>query len=182
METKGRVDRGCEWGMGEIGWLRLARLSSSPPPPPSYRPTNTPSIMIERIFNSPVSQIWALTVLPSTLIDLVANSTPIVDLDSRLNSFLVNRESTRASVTDKALYAMDRHTVSVRRQLLYPLQAQNLAWGKEETHDLPTPESPINTTYTNQLHTPPTQSPVDRSPWRGNRSCCFLPSCLSTIE
>ena len=27
------------------------------------------------------------------LIDLVANSTPMVDFDSRLNSFLVNRES-----------------------------------------------------------------------------------------
>lgn len=43
--------------------------------------------------NLPVSQICALTVFPSTLMDLVANSTPIVDLESRLNSFLVNRES-----------------------------------------------------------------------------------------
>ena len=42
----------------------------------------------------PVSQIWAFTVFPSTLIDLVANSTPIVDFDSRLNSLRVNREST----------------------------------------------------------------------------------------
>ena len=42
---------------------------------------------------SPVSQIWALIVFPSTCILLVANSTPIVDLDSKLNSFLVNRES-----------------------------------------------------------------------------------------
>jgi hypothetical protein len=41
-----------------------------------------------------VSQIWALTVLSSTLIDRVANSTPMVDLDSRLNSFRVNRERT----------------------------------------------------------------------------------------
>lgn len=40
-----------------------------------------------------MSQIWALITLPScVLIDLVANSTPMVDLDSRLNSFLVNRE------------------------------------------------------------------------------------------
>ena len=44
--------------------------------------------------NAPVSQICAFTVFPSTLIDLVANSTPIVDLDSRLNSFLVKRERT----------------------------------------------------------------------------------------
>ena len=42
---------------------------------------------------SPVSQIWALIVFPSTCILLVANSTPIVDLDSKLNSFLVNRDS-----------------------------------------------------------------------------------------
>ena len=32
-------------------------------------------------------------VLASTWIDLVANSTPIVDLESRLNSLRVNRES-----------------------------------------------------------------------------------------
>ncbi len=55
----------------------------------------------------PVSQIWALMVFPSTWMLLVANSTPIVDLDSKLNSLRVNRE----------------------RRL-----------------DLPTPESPINTT------------------------------------
>jgi len=42
---------------------------------------------------SPVSQIWALMVLLSTWMLLVANSTPMVDLDSRLNSFLVKRES-----------------------------------------------------------------------------------------
>ena len=42
----------------------------------------------------PVSQICALTVLPSTLMLLVANSTPIVDLDSRLNSLRVKRERT----------------------------------------------------------------------------------------
>lgn len=43
---------------------------------------------------APVSQIWALTVLPSTLMERVANSTPIVDFDSRLNSLRVNRERT----------------------------------------------------------------------------------------
>ena len=40
----------------------------------------------------PVSHIWALIVFPSTWILLVANSTPMVDFDSKLNSFLVNRE------------------------------------------------------------------------------------------
>ena len=46
--------------------------------------------------HAPVSQICAFTVLPSTLMDRVANSTPMVDFDSRLNSFLVNRERTNA--------------------------------------------------------------------------------------
>lgn len=40
-----------------------------------------------------VSQICALIVLASTWIDRVANSTPMVDLESRLNSLRVNRES-----------------------------------------------------------------------------------------
>jgi hypothetical protein len=44
--------------------------------------------------NTPVSQICALRVFPSTLIERVANSTPIVDFVSRLNSLRVNREST----------------------------------------------------------------------------------------
>ncbi len=43
--------------------------------------------------SAPVSQICALIFLPSVVIDFVANSTPIVDLDSRLNSFLVKRDS-----------------------------------------------------------------------------------------
>lgn len=41
-----------------------------------------------------MSQICALTVLPSTLMLRVANSTPMVDLDSRLNSLRVKRERT----------------------------------------------------------------------------------------
>ena len=40
-----------------------------------------------------VSQIWALIVLESTWILLVANSTPIVDLDSKLNSLRVKRDN-----------------------------------------------------------------------------------------
>lgn len=39
-----------------------------------------------------VSQIWAFTILSSTWMLRVANSTPMVDLDSKLNSFLVNRD------------------------------------------------------------------------------------------
>jgi hypothetical protein len=46
--------------------------------------------------NPPVSQICALTVFPSTLILRVANSTPIVDFESRLNSLRVKRDSTDA--------------------------------------------------------------------------------------
>lgn len=41
-----------------------------------------------------MSQICALIVFPSTWIDRVANSTPIVDLLSKLNSLRVNRERT----------------------------------------------------------------------------------------
>lgn len=48
----------------------------------------------QRSVDSPVSQICALTVFPSTWMDRVANSTPMVDLLSRLNSFRVKREST----------------------------------------------------------------------------------------
>lgn len=44
--------------------------------------------------NGPVSQICALIVFESTTMLRVANSTPMVDLDSILNSFRVNREST----------------------------------------------------------------------------------------
>ena len=44
--------------------------------------------------DEPVSQICALTVLPSIASERVANSTPIVDLDSWLNSLRVNRERT----------------------------------------------------------------------------------------
>lgn len=70
--------------------------------------TSITSRFLRRKWSLPVSQIWAFTVFASTLMDRVANSTPIVDLESRLNSFLVNRE---------------------RR------------------FDLPTPESPIRTTW-----------------------------------
>ncbi len=52
--------------------------------------------VIEQKPNTPVSQICALSVFPSTLIERVANSTPIVDFVSRLrlNSLRVNCEST----------------------------------------------------------------------------------------
>jgi len=40
-----------------------------------------------------VSQICALIVLPSATIDLVANSTPMVLFDSRLNSLRVKRDN-----------------------------------------------------------------------------------------
>ena len=45
-----------------------------------------------------MSQICAFNVLPSTLIDRVANSTPMVDFVSRLNSLRVNRERTGGSL------------------------------------------------------------------------------------
>ena len=61
-----------------------------------------------------VSQIWALTVLPSTVMERVANSTPIVDFESKLNSFRVNRESTMGFVS---MDRRARETVSCIRFL-----------------------------------------------------------------
>lgn len=61
-------------------------------PAPSFLPPLATSIGPKH--DAPVSQICAFTVLPSTLMLLVANSTPIVDLDSRLNSLRVKRERT----------------------------------------------------------------------------------------
>ena len=40
-----------------------------------------------------MSMFFPITAASVTCIDLVANSTPMVDLDSKLNSFLVNLES-----------------------------------------------------------------------------------------
>jgi hypothetical protein len=51
----------------------------------------------------------------------VANSTPIVDLDSRLNSFLVNREST----VDQLSVPMDS-----RRQLTISAEDKEKKHGK----------------------------------------------------
>jgi hypothetical protein len=48
-------------------------------------------IVHEKGTDGAVSQICALIVLESTWIERVANSTPMVDLESRLNSFRVNR-------------------------------------------------------------------------------------------
>jgi hypothetical protein len=63
---------------------------------------------------APVSQICALSVFPSTLIERVANSTPIVDLVSRLNSLRVNRESTWEGVIGRILTRMlSEHTISI---------------------------------------------------------------------
>jgi hypothetical protein len=70
------------------------------PPPTGPRQLNRGgrsrrSELRERTYRSwpAVSQIWALTTLPSTWRERVANSTPMVDLDSRLNSLRVKRES-----------------------------------------------------------------------------------------
>ena len=52
-------------------------------------PKNNHSLLIE---HSPVSQIFALTLFPSTIMLLVAKSTPMVFFDFILNAFLVNRE------------------------------------------------------------------------------------------
>ena len=45
----------------------------------------------------PVSQICAFRILPSTVMERVANSTPMVDLVSWLNSLRVKRERTASN-------------------------------------------------------------------------------------
>ena len=63
-----------------------------------------------------MSQICAFSVLPSTVIERVANSTPIVDFVSRLNSLRVNRESTgggTGSATIRSETTRVRHTVTL---------------------------------------------------------------------
>ncbi len=68
-----------------------------------------------------VSQIWALIVLESTWMDLVANSTPMVDLESRFE--LVARESAQqvglsdARVTDQDDCDTEMTPVSLARDL-----------------------------------------------------------------
>ena len=57
-----------------------------------------------------------MTVLPSTLMERVANSTPIVDFESKLNSFRVNRESTVGVRQHGPSLPRSMHTVSVERQ------------------------------------------------------------------
>jgi hypothetical protein len=73
--------------------------------------SHTTTTTIQEENNSPpVSQICAFTVFPSTLIDRVANSTPIVDLDSRLNSLRVKRESTMARYFNIIPFKSDKKT------------------------------------------------------------------------
>jgi hypothetical protein len=81
----------------------------------------------EGINGSPVSQICAFTVFPSTLIDRVANSTPIVDLDSRLNSLRVKRESTITRHFDTNSLGGDKKTYNY-----YMRGTSKLAAGKRK--------------------------------------------------
>lgn len=110
-----------------------------------------------RCRDSPVSQICAFNVFPSTLIDRVANSTPMVDFVSRLNSLRVNRESTvgglRQTHALPTFHASHRNTGTweAYARLLYnefTPQSAKVFQGRIEdaTYDFPTPESPIRTT------------------------------------
>lgn len=75
-------------------WLSLEMIRRWTVPSNVAEPARIPSNSLADKRGSPVSQICALMFFPSMFSDLVANSTPIVDFDSRLNSFRVNREST----------------------------------------------------------------------------------------
>lgn len=103
-----------------------------------------------------MSQICAFSVLPSTVIERVANSTPIVDFVSRLNSLRVNRESTGGgtwSATIRSEMVHVQHTVTlttnVHKRNVSERPVRSLS---SYTHDFPTPESPMRTTCTKGAH------------------------------
>ena len=79
--------------------------------------------------------------------DLVANSTPMVDLDSRLNSFLVKRESTGGRKVAVVRLNVMHPPVEITYNCYNDMVSDALQSIKQaETHDFPTPESPISTT------------------------------------
>lgn len=112
-----------------------------------------------------MSQICALIVFCSTEMLLVANSTPIVDLLSRLNSLRVNRERTASENNGSGPCYMRRKVGGRRRwrcarwegakRTVPTRREQKVSTRREEggkrrkttTYDFPTPESPISTTY-----------------------------------
>lgn len=106
--------------------------------------------MTERI-DVPVSQICALTVFWSTEMDLVANSTPMVDLDSRLNSFRVKRDRTEGGRQSDSGHTARQGTTAGRvdRRIAYGScrSVSGNPSGRRATDDFPTPESPMSTTW-----------------------------------
>ena len=99
-------------------------------------------------YDLPVSQICALMVLSSMASVLVANSTPMVDLESRLNSLRVNLDRT----VDEAFemvgvcgHSFER-TIPVGRVASSSVRSCAPRASRRSTHDFPTPESPIRTT------------------------------------
>lgn len=67
----------------------------------------------------PVSQICALMVFASTWMLRVVNSTPMVDFDSRLNSFLVKRETRLDFPTPESpIRTTKEHNTEMTRELL----------------------------------------------------------------
>lgn len=109
----------------------------------------------------PVSQICALMVLESTTMLRVANSTPIVDLDSMLNSFRVNLDSTgkrtlssvtafcyhhRPRTCQGLQFLWKRKSVQRIGRISPDESCHQVSW-HTSTDDFPTPESPINTTF-----------------------------------
>lgn len=66
-----------------------------------------------------MSQICAFNVFWSTWIDRVANSTPMVDLVSRLNSLRVKRESTAGELASDTFYPRPFHFCGLRRVHTY---------------------------------------------------------------
>ena len=85
----------CHLALDSISHLHLITHRTSSPPWPLAAPLFPPAPLrsLAAKPHSPVSQICALTVLPSTAMLRVANSTPMVLLLSRENSLRVKRLS-----------------------------------------------------------------------------------------
>ena len=104
-----------------------------------------------RSHDLPVSQICALMVLSSIASVLVANSTPIVDLESRLNSLRVNLDRTvqmeRLNIAKTAATkVLWTHGFCRQSYDLVSTVKESTSSEARYTHDFPTPESPMRTT------------------------------------
>ena len=77
--------------------------------------------MFSQTHNLQASQICALTIFPSTVMDRVSNSTPIVDFESRSNLFRAKRENTGSPASSiggwKGSCGQPLHTIAIEQSV-----------------------------------------------------------------